>query len=123
MPVVTVVKPFEPVIFKDSPNFLTALPLLPLNVICKLRTSLIALTTSPAVTTLFELSVVATLPCPSVVIFVVFTSNFTMVSFGVLVTFAVVKFPSLKFTTPLLLIRERGVSFSCMLKPLLFNTA
>ena len=112
----------SPTMPKDSPNFLTALPLLPVKVIGILRTLLIALVTSPAVAILFGLAAVA-LPAASVVIFVVFTSNFTIVPFSVSVTFAVVKFPSLKFTTPLLLMRDLGEPFSCTLKPLLFNTA
>ena len=113
----------SPTMPKDSPNFLTALPLLPVKVIGMLRTLLIALVTSPAVAILFGFVAVALPVVASVVIFVVFTSNFTIVPFGVLVTFAVVKFPSLKFTTSLLLMRDLGEPFSCTLKPLLFNTA
>ena len=113
----------SPTMPKDSPNFLTALPLLPVKVIGMLRTLLIALVTSPAVAILFGFAAVALPVVASVVIFVVFTSNFTIVPFSVSVTFAVVKFPSLKFTTPLLLIRDLGEPFSCTLKPLLFNTA
>ena len=113
----------SPTMPKDSPNFLTALPLLPVKVIGMLRTLLIALVTSPAVAILFGFAAVALPVIASVVIFVVFTSNFTIVPFSVSVTFAVVKFPSLKFTTPLLLIRDLGEPFSCTLKPLLFNTA
>ena len=113
----------SPTMPKDSPNFLTALPLLPVKVIGMLRTLLIALVTSPAVAILFGFAAVALPVVASVVIFVVFTSNFTIVPFSVSVTFAVVKFPSLKFTTPLLLMRDLGEPFSCTLKPLLFNTA
>ena len=101
----------SPTMPKDSPNFLTALPVLPVKVIGMLRTLLIASVTSPAVAILLGFAAVA-LPCPSVVIFVVFTSNFTIVPFSVSVTFAVVKFPSLKFTTPLLLIRDLALPFS-----------
>ena len=119
---VLVISAPSPTMPKVSPNFLTALPVLPLKVIGILRTLLIALVTSPAVAILLGFVAVA-LPAASVVIFVVFTSNFTIVPFGVLVTFAVVKFPSLKFTTSLLLMRDLGEPFSCTLKPLLFNTA
>ena len=108
---------------KVSPNFLTALPLLPVKVIGILRTLLIALVTSPAVAILLGFVAVALPVVALVVILVVFTSNFTIVPFSVSVTFAVVKFPFLKFTTPLLLMRDLGEPFSCTLKPLLFNTA
>ena len=106
-----------------SPNLrVTLVPVSPAKVNGILRTLLIASATSPAVAILFGFAAVA-LPSLSVLIVVVFTSNFTIVPFGVLVTFAVVKFPSLKFTTSLLLMRDLGESFSCTLKPLLFNTA
>ena len=95
-----------------SPNLRsTSFPVSPAKVNGILRTLLIALVTSPAVARLFGFSAVA-LPAASVVIFVVFTSNFTIVPFSVSVTFAVVKFPSLKFTTPLLLIRDLSLPFS-----------
>ena len=113
----------SPTMPKVSPNFLTALPLLPVKVIGILRTLLIALVTSPAVAILLGFVAVALPVVALVVILVVFTSNFTIVPFSVSVTFAVVKFPFLKFTTPLLLMRDLGEPFSCTLKPLLFNTA
>ena len=112
----------SPTMPKDSPNFLTALPVLPVKVIGMLRTLLIASVTSPAVAMLLGFVAVALPVVVLVVIFVVFTSNFTIVPFSVSVTFAVVKFPSLKFTTPLLLIRDLALPFSWTLKPLLFNT-
>ena len=112
----------SPTMPKDSPNFLTALPVLPVKVIGILCTLLIALVTSPAVAILLGFVAVALPVVASVVIFVVFTSNFTIVPLSVSVTFAVVKFPSLKFTTPLLLIRDLALPFSWTLKPLLFNT-
>ena len=102
----------SPTMPKDSPNFLTALPVLPVKVIGILRTLLIALVTSPAVAILLGFVAVALPVVASVVIFVVFTSNFTIVPFSVSVTFAAVKFPSLKFTTPLLLIRDLALPFS-----------
>ena len=102
----------SPTMPKDSPNFLTALPVLPVKVIGMLRTLLIASVTSPAVAILLGFVAVALPVVASVVIFVVFTSNFTIVPFSVSVTFAAVKFPSLKFTTPLLLIRDLALPFS-----------
>ena len=108
----------SPTIPKDSPNFLTALPVLPVKVIGMLRTLLIASVTSPAVAILLGFVAVALPVVASVVIFVVFTSNFTIVPFSASVTFTVVKLPSLKFTKPLLLIRDLEVPFCCTLKPL-----
>ena len=101
-----------------SPNLLvTLVPVSPAKVSGILRTLLIASATSPAVAILFGFAAV-TLPAASVVKFVVFTSNFTMVPLSASVTFTVVKLPSLKFTKPLLLIRDLSVPFSCTLKPL-----
>ena len=123
LPSESLVASAPPTTLMVSPNLrLTLAPASPAKVNGMLRTLLIALVTSPAVARLLGFSAVA-LPSLSVLIVVVFTSNFTIVSFGVLVTFAVVKFPSLKFTTPLLLMRDLGEPFSCTLKPLLFNTA
>ena len=101
-----------------SPNLrVTLVPVSPAKVNGILRTLLIASATSPAVAILFRLAAVA-LPAASVVIFVVFTSNFTIVPLSASVTFTVVKLPSLKFTKPLLLIRDLEVPFCCTLKPL-----
>ena len=101
-----------------SPNLRsTSFPVSPAKVNGILRTLLIASVTSPAVAILFRFAAVA-LPAASVVIFVVFTSNFTIVPLSASVTFTVVKLPSLKFTKPLLLIRDLEVPFCCTLKPL-----
>ena len=102
-----------------SPNLrVTLSPVSPAKVNGMLRTLLIALVTSPAVAILFGLSAFALPVVSSVVIVVVFTSNFTIVPFSASVTFTVVKLPSLKFTKPLLLIRDLEVPFCCTLKPL-----
>ena len=102
-----------------SPNLrVTLVPVSPAKVNGILRTLLIASATSPAVARLFGFAAVALPVCASVVIFVVFTSNFTIVPLSASVTFTVVKLPSLKFTKPLLLIRDLEVPFCCTLKPL-----
>ena len=101
-----------------SPNLRsTSFPASPAKVNGMLRTLLIALVTSPAVARLLGFAAVA-LPSASVVIVVVLTSNFTIVPLSASVTFTVVKLPSLKFTKPLLLIRDLEVPFCCTLKPL-----